>query len=67
MCFFDQLFPMKGPHCESLTPLYLYEDHLKKHVSNGLDERVLREAIQYTMVLMKRWTIGSYEIRGSCI
>jgi len=67
MCFFDQLFPMKCPHCESLTPLYLYEDHLKKHVSNGLDERVLREAIQYTMVLMKRWTIGSFEIRGSCI
>ena len=66
MCFFDQLFPMKCPHCESLTPLYLHEDHLK-HVPNGLDDRVLREAIQYTMVLMKRWTIGSYEIRGSCI
>lgn len=67
MCFFDQLFPMKCPHCEHTTPLYLYEDHLKTHPSTNLNERVLREAIQYTMVLMKRWTLGAYEIRSSCI
>ncbi len=67
MCFFDQLFPMKCPHCEYTTPLYLYEDHLKTHASTNLNEKVLREAIQYTMVLMKRWTLGAYEIRGSCI
>ena len=67
MCFFDQLFPMRCPHCEKETPLYLYEDHLKTHPLTSLNERVLREAIQYTMVLMKRWTLGAYEIRSSCI
>jgi hypothetical protein len=68
MCFFDQTFPMSCPYCSEVKPLYLFAHHLQQHRgATGLDEQLLNEGIQYTMTLLKRWTLASYEIRSACI